>query len=94
LIYFIEASWCGLPIVLQQLSVESPKIFALLQSIFKDGVESVQERSKNAGISDEDFENFLQYIILFYGNVGNYLSFGDTKFIVSSFYFLEKNAYQ
>jgi len=34
------------------------------------------------GVSSEDFEEFLIYAAAFYGNMGNYLSFGDTKFIV------------
>eukprot|EP01107_Rhizomastix_libera_P002715 TRINITY_DN14675_c0_g1_i2.p1 TRINITY_DN14675_c0_g1~~TRINITY_DN14675_c0_g1_i2.p1 ORF type:complete len:700 (-),score=187.78 TRINITY_DN14675_c0_g1_i2:87-1973(-) len=33
------------------------------------------------GVSSEDFEEFLIYAAAFYGNMGNYLSFGDTKFI-------------
>lgn len=33
------------------------------------------------GVSESDFHNFLQYIAAFYGNLGNYLSFGDTKFV-------------
>jgi dipeptidyl-peptidase-3 len=34
-----------------------------------------------AGVSAEDFEAFMQYTACFLGNMGNYLSFGDTKFV-------------
>lgn len=36
---------------------------------------------KQSGLSDEDLDHFLDYAAQFLGNVGNYKSFGDSKFI-------------
>nr|XP_058946241.1 dipeptidyl peptidase 3-like isoform X1 [Pocillopora verrucosa] len=82
--YLCCASWEGALICLLQTSPESPGIFLLLQELFQaESVEELQARvlkSEN-GFSKEDFENFLIYAAAFYGNVGNYKSFGDTKFV-------------
>ena len=32
-------------------------------------------------MSAEEWADFMQYVAAFFGNLGNYLSFGDTKFI-------------
>ncbi len=78
--YLLEGSWAGVPIVLAQASPESPKIFALLQALFKD------LKQKNWTPSTEElkkaYEGVVQYATVFYGNMGNYLSFGDSKIIV------------
>jgi dipeptidyl-peptidase III len=36
---------------------------------------------QEAGVSDDDLKNFLDYAAQFLGNSGNYKSFGDSKFI-------------
>ena len=33
------------------------------------------------GVQQEDWDAFIQFCACFYGNMGNYLSFGDTKFV-------------
>jgi dipeptidyl-peptidase-3 len=38
--------------------------------------------AEKKGVSAGEFKDLLQYAGAFYGNLGNYLSFGDTKFIV------------
>jgi hypothetical protein len=35
----------------------------------------------NSGVSNEDWEKFVAYVGGFYGNMSNYHSFGDMKFI-------------
>jgi dipeptidyl-peptidase-3 len=80
--YLSQASWQGSRICLFQLSPESPILFELFQNLFSNNrVELLRESSVKHGVSRADFDNFLQYVAVFYGNMGNYLSFGDTKFI-------------
>ena len=80
--YLCLASWAGFPIILDQISKESPKIHnflsAFLPSLPKDKlVKSLTE-------TDEESLNYkyiLEYAANFYYNSGNFLGFGDTKFI-------------
>lgn len=39
------------------------------------------ETADGAKITDTDVDAFLQYAAVFYNNMGNYVSFGDTKFV-------------
>lgn len=82
--YFSKASWLGSRIVFEQCSPESPQIFAMFQILF--GHHTVTKVRGNASISkwpeeDSDLFHFYNYATQFYGNQGNYLSFGDSKFI-------------
>ncbi|KAL9655486.1 hypothetical protein ABK040_002154 [Willaertia magna] len=76
--YISRASLAGMRIVLHQVSEESPLIFDLLNELFKDGVVSLKEK---VNVTKEQFEAIVNYAVSFYGNMGNYLSFGDSKFI-------------
>ncbi len=49
----------------------------------KDHPKDLAAKSLEAGVSKDEFHDFMQYVAAFYGNMGNYLSFGDTKFIVN-----------
>jgi dipeptidyl-peptidase-3 len=65
-----------------QTSPESPKLFALFQKLFTaDGPEQLKAKAAAAGTTEAEFGAFMQYVACFYGNMGNYLSFGDTKFV-------------
>lgn len=81
--YFGRASWEGAKICLFQCSPESPDIFCLLLTVFSSGVEDTKERAQVAGVSEEEFDAFLNYAAMFLGNMGNYKSFGDEKFVPS-----------
>ena len=78
-----KASWHGARINMRQCSPESPIIFDMLQSIFitAERPETLVTLCQTAGLSDTDIELFLDYATKFYGNLGNYSSFGDTKFV-------------
>lgn len=84
--YLSRASWAGAYIILAQTSLESLHIFELFQLIFSHISPAelrhacVSDEHKNV-ISAQSFEQFLGYAASFYGNMGNYLSFGDTKFV-------------
>ena len=63
-------------------SPESPKMFLLFFKLFTaDSPEKLKEESAKAGVAAEEFEAFMQFVAVFFGNMGNYLSFGDTKFV-------------
>ncbi|KAH3844273.1 hypothetical protein DPMN_086530, partial [Dreissena polymorpha] len=80
--YISQASWYGNLIVLVQTSPESPGIFLLLQKVFRSQPISELERlATELGLTNEEFEAFQVYAAGFYSNMGNYKSFGDTKFI-------------
>ncbi|KAL0482509.1 dipeptidyl peptidase, partial [Acrasis kona] len=84
--YISQASWAGTRIVLAQASHEAPAIFDFLQSFFRslvplEGSFTVDDLNKKINANETDLKNFLQYAVNFYGNLGNYKSFGDTKFI-------------
>ncbi|KAF2072217.1 hypothetical protein CYY_006462 [Polysphondylium violaceum] len=80
--HFSQACWWGSKVCLGQTSEESPVIFALLQQLFSiDQVPELKSKLVPSIISLEDFNAILYYSCLFYSNMGNYLSFGDSKFI-------------
>ncbi|XP_061754696.1 dipeptidyl peptidase 3 isoform X1 [Nerophis ophidion] len=80
--YLSRASWYGGLAVLLQTSPESPTIFVLLQRIFRKQTPAQLEHvARAAGLSSEEYQAFLVYAAGFYANMGNYKSFGDTKFV-------------
>jgi dipeptidyl-peptidase III len=81
--YFISmGSWAGSLTCLVQTSPESPLLFHLLVRLFSaDSLSELQGKSVTCSVSPEEWDQFLQFCSCFFGNMGNYLSFGDTKFI-------------
>jgi len=82
--YFSAASWYGSLICLQQTSKESPLIFELFQITFSDfSYTKVRGKAKVGEFPEKgtDMHHFYNYATCFYGNMGNFLSFGDRKFI-------------
>ena len=73
-----KACWAGAPIVFHQVSPESPLLFALFQRLLS--VQSIESLMLDSGVTSEESRAFLNYVSTFYGNMGNFLSFGDTKF--------------
>ncbi|KAM3868612.1 dipeptidyl peptidase 3 [Diretmus argenteus] len=80
--YLSRAAWYGGLAVLLQTSPESANIFVLLQRIFrKQTPAQLEQVATAAGLSSEEYQAFLVYAAGLYANMGNYKSFGDTKFI-------------
>ncbi|ESO85412.1 hypothetical protein LOTGIDRAFT_177525 [Lottia gigantea] len=80
--YISQASFAGGLIVLIQTSPESPGIFVLLQKVFRgQSLEDLKKVASDNGINEEEFQAFLIYAAGFYANMGNYKSFGDSKFV-------------
>lgn len=92
--YLAKADWEGSKICLLQCSPESPAIFSLLQLSFSShqSISQMTHDAMNAKTQDEskekkltltqtEVDQALMYSAAFYANMGNYKSFGDTKFI-------------
>ncbi|XP_041351140.1 dipeptidyl peptidase 3-like [Gigantopelta aegis] len=80
--YLSQASFHGGLIVLLQTSPESPGIFVLLQKLFRaQSVETLEKLALQKGLSAEQVKALFMYAAGFYANMGNYKSFGDSKFI-------------
>ena len=41
----------------------------------------MQTAAAEAGVSEEGWKQFVAYVAAFYGNMSNYHSFGDMKFV-------------
>ncbi|KAJ8348299.1 hypothetical protein SKAU_G00268880 [Synaphobranchus kaupii] len=80
--YLSRAAWYGGLVVLLQTSAESASIYVLLQKMFRRQPPAQLEGvATAAGLSQEEYQAFLVYAAGLYANMGNYKSFGDTKFI-------------
>lgn len=77
-----KADWEGAKICLLQTSPESAPIFCLLQLVFSSQpIADLLASAAAAGLTDEEAQQAIIYCAAFYGNMGNYKSFGDTKFV-------------
>ncbi|KAF5100234.1 hypothetical protein D0Z00_001336 [Geotrichum galactomycetum] len=86
--HMARAAHAGTRVVLRQVSAESEAIYDLIMKIHAH----VQASSSlanpdyfavfaNENISNEDIQQYLDYASQFLSNLGNYKSFGDTKFV-------------
>jgi len=78
-----KADWEGAKICLIQTSPESAPIFALFQLVFSaQPVANLVAAAKSAaGLTEAQCDAVLLYAASFFGNMGNYKSFGDTKIV-------------
>ena len=76
---WFRAGWEGSRIILRQASPESEDIFDMFMALFCDH-ELAAIRSLSQCIA-EDWDDFLSYAGQFLSNMGNFKTFGDSKFI-------------
>jgi len=77
-----KADWEGAKICLLQCSPESVPIFCLLQLVFSaQTMEELKAAALENEMSSDEVSQAIIYAAAFYGNMGNYKSFGDTKFV-------------
>lgn len=76
-----RACFAGTRIVLRQVSDESEHIYDFIVALHKQCKGDYSGAAKEAGLSQEDIDAYLNYAAQFLGNLGNYKSFGDSKFI-------------
>ncbi|KAM4721458.1 dipeptidyl peptidase 3 [Rhinophrynus dorsalis] len=80
--YLSRASFYGGLIVLFQTSPESPAIYVLLNRLFRgQELEELRGVAVGQGLTDDEYQAVLVYSAGFFANMGNYKSFGDTKFV-------------
>ncbi|KAF2790206.1 dipeptidyl-peptidase III [Melanomma pulvis-pyrius CBS 109.77] len=75
------ACFAGARIVLRQVSVESEYIYDFIIALHKHTSGDYASLAKETGVSSEDLDAYLNYAAQFLGNLGNYKSFGDSKFV-------------
>uniref|UniRef100_A0A8C0SQH8 Dipeptidyl peptidase 3 n=2 Tax=Canis lupus familiaris TaxID=9615 RepID=A0A8C0SQH8_CANLF len=77
-----RAAWYGGLAVLLQTSPEAPYIYALLSRLFRaQDPDQLHQHALAEGLTEEEYQAFLVYAAGIYSNMGNYKSFGDTKFV-------------
>lgn len=79
--YLSHASFAGTRIVLRQVSPESEHIYDMIIALHHHCNGDWKAVQQQAGVSDQELEDFLNYAAQFLGNCGNYKSFGDVKFV-------------
>ncbi|XP_043934153.1 dipeptidyl peptidase 3 [Protopterus annectens] len=80
--YLSRASWYGGLIVLVQTSPESPPIYILLMKLFRaQSPTELEPIALSVGLTVDEYQALLVYAAGIFSNMGNYKSFGDTKFI-------------
>ncbi|KAF2189475.1 dipeptidyl-peptidase III [Zopfia rhizophila CBS 207.26] len=79
--YISKACFAGTRVVLRQISPESEPIYDFIISLHKYSKGDYASLAKEAGLSSDDLDAYLNYAAQFLGNLGNYKSFGDSKFI-------------
>ena len=67
--------------MLRQLSPESEPIYDFIIALHKHCNGDYDVVAKDAGLSKDDLDAYLNYAAQFLGNLGNYKSFGDSKFV-------------
>lgn len=75
------ASWRGAPIVAAQVSPESPRILDFLLQLYTRHPQRLRIECTRSGITDEELAQVDDYAARFFSNLGNYLEYGDTKFV-------------
>ncbi|KAF2267090.1 dipeptidyl-peptidase III [Lojkania enalia] len=75
------ASFAGTRIILRQISPESEHIYDFIIALHKQCSGDYDSLAKDAGLSSDDMQAYLNYAAQFLGNMGNYKSFGDSKFV-------------
>ncbi|KAK4705199.1 dipeptidyl-peptidase III, partial [Phenoliferia sp. Uapishka_3] len=81
-----QACWAGGRIIARQTSPSSEKIFDLIIAVFsssgdKTKLADVGKMEKESGVGKEDWEGVLAYCAQVLSNLGNFKSFGATKFV-------------
>ncbi|QYT02480.1 Dipeptidyl peptidase 3 [Trichoderma simmonsii] len=79
--FISKAAFAGSRIVLRQLSPESEPIYDLIIALHKSANGDWNALAQKAGVDESELTLFLEYVAMFLGNMGNYKSFGDAKFI-------------
>ncbi|KAI8808913.1 peptidase family M49-domain-containing protein [Cladochytrium replicatum] len=78
--HIAQATWAGSKIILDQTSSVSAPLFDVILGVFRGDASGVSLKSAS-GVSEEEWSQFVDFVVVVLGNMGNYRSFGDTKII-------------
>ena len=76
-----RAAWEGSKICWFQRSYEGPGLFVILKLVFSHGIQAAKTKALAAGVTEEEWKQFMAYCAAVFNNCGNFRSFGDTKFV-------------
>lgn len=76
-----RASHWGTRTVLRQVSPESEDIYDLILTVHKAVNGDYEALAKKTGVDSESVDQYVNFSAQFLGNLGNYKSFGDVKFV-------------
>lgn len=76
-----RAAFAGTRIILRQVSPESEHIYDFIITLHKHCSGDYTALGKQSGLTPEEIKDYLDYAAQFLGNLGNYKSFGDSKFV-------------
>ncbi|BEJ15267.1 hypothetical protein CspHIS471_0410340 [Cutaneotrichosporon sp. HIS471] len=83
--HIAKASWIGGRVILKQTTPVAADLFDLVRATFSSTDPSklgdLEAQRKASGLSEEDFTSVLEYTAQVLGNLANFKSFGDSKFI-------------
>ncbi|OCL02516.1 dipeptidyl-peptidase III [Glonium stellatum] len=79
--YLSVACFAGTRVVLRQVSPESEHIYDFIIALHHHCNGDWKKLQEEAGLSDDELAAFLDYSAQFLGNMGNFKSFGDSKFV-------------
>ncbi|ESK93921.1 dipeptidyl peptidase iii [Moniliophthora roreri MCA 2997] len=81
--YVTEAAWAGARVIQAQWTQQAIALYDLLILTFGDNgkLADLQALKSKAGLSDEEWEDLIQYTVQVLSNLVNYRSFGFTKII-------------
>lgn len=78
---YSRAAFFGTRIILRQVSPESESIYNLIIALYNYCNGDWSQLSREAAVEHAEVQLFLEYATQFLGNLGNYKSFGDSKFV-------------
>jgi dipeptidyl-peptidase-3 len=79
--FISKAAFAGSRIVLRQVSPESEAIYDLIVALHRACDGDWTALGQKAGVDSAEVRLFTEYAAMFLGNMGNYKSFGDAKFL-------------
>lgn len=80
--YMHKASWAGASITTLQVSPESHKLISFFAWLLDQHANKNSLRDDLLTVfSEDDVNGFFNYVAMLFSNFGNYLSYGDKKFI-------------
>ncbi len=83
--HIAKASWIGGRVILKQTTPQASDLFDMLRATFSASdptkLGDLEAQRKQADLTEDEFTSVLEYAAQVLGNLANFKSFGDSKFI-------------